>query len=91
MLKAMHGELRTPEGKVLQFRYHFADGTAPDDAIATITTRYVRDSVVLWIRDGFIPEDTSQWGDWTMQEPDEFTELEVVFVPDGELPSSDTP
>jgi len=72
----IHGELETPDGKVHQFRY---ENMAPDE----IGVKIMKGSRIIWWAEGFIPEDTTDWGDWTMAEPGEFDELGICYLLDS--------
>ena len=81
-MKWMHGELLDREKVTFPFRYSFDDDMTPQQCVEKIQTCFIRGSVVLWIEEGFIPKDTERFGDFTMAEPNEFSELTVEFRPD---------
>ena len=59
-----HGELLDEDNVVFQFRYDF--DTNLSKTIEKIETRYMPGSMVLWIEEGFLPEDTSRWEGWAL-------------------------
>ena len=76
-MKWFHGEFRDRTGKVSKFRYPESDDTTARECIHKIKTRYMEDNgiTIVWIKEGFIPENTEIWGGWSMAEPDDYAEL----------------
>lgn len=74
-MRYWHGEMIL-ENTLTQFRYSRPDTDKPDDVISYIVGMFPC-AVVKWIRPGFLPADTEAWGEWSMREPDEYTQTAV--------------
>jgi len=67
-----HGEMALEDGQVTQFRYSTNEPVTAVQFISVIQDQYMKDSVVLWIEEGFTPRDPSRWDPdlWLIEEPD---------------------
>jgi hypothetical protein len=60
------------DGSLRHFRYSSQEPTTAEEFVKVIKERFARNSVVLWIDEGFTPKDTSEWDPdiWLLEEPD---------------------
>ena len=79
-MKWFHGEVSLEDGLVVQFRYSADEFVQRVDFITTIQERLLLGSTVLWIEEGFTPSNPSRWDKWLLNEPDDLSQFEVVFL-----------